>query len=213
MQTTPFFRDATPTVTWTMRFFVGANIAVILYCAVFLVRHFAASGLGWPAILATALAGYFLADFTSGVVHWGMDTWFDERTLGRAIAIAREHHTHPHHIHGYGFLDYASLGSTPSPDSSRAQSTSNGSGISGSPACSPDRGAPSPRSCGERVGVRGSILVKIESLWQALCLAPHPKFANSNFDLSPQKSGERFERARRLRILVDVCMQRRMRRA
>src|SRR5258708_20050418 len=43
-----------------------------------------------------------------------MDTWFDERILGRAIAIAREHHTHPHHIHGYGFLDYASLGSTPS---------------------------------------------------------------------------------------------------
>src|SRR5258708_29014152 len=114
MQTTPFFKDATPTVTWTMRFFVGANIAVILYCAVYLVRHFAASGLGSPAILATALAGYFLADFTSGVVHWGMDTWFDERILGRAIAIAREHHTHPHHIHGYGFLDYASLGSTPS---------------------------------------------------------------------------------------------------
>src|SRR5260370_20878200 len=114
MQTSPVFRDATPTVTWTMRFFVGANIAVILYCAVFLVRHFAASGLGSPAILATALAGYFLADFSSGVGRWGLDTWFDERAVGRAIAIAREHHTHPHHIHGYGFLDYASLGSTPS---------------------------------------------------------------------------------------------------
>src|SRR5258708_34504702 len=114
MQTTPFFKDATPTVTWTMRFFVGANIAVILYCAVYLVRHFAASGLGSPAILATALAGYFLADFTSGVVHWGMDTGFDERILGRAIAPAREPHTHPHHVPGYGILDTASLGPQPS---------------------------------------------------------------------------------------------------
>ena len=114
MQTTPFFKDAAPAATWVMRFFVGANIVVILFCAIYLVRHFAAAGLGWAAILATAFAGYFLADFVSGVVHWSMDTWFDERTLGRAIAIAREHHTHPHHIHGYSFLDHASLGSTPS---------------------------------------------------------------------------------------------------
>src|SRR6202035_99336 len=114
MQITPFFKDASPTVTWVMRLFVGANIAVIAFCAVYLVRHFSVAGFGWPAMLATALAGYFLADFVSGVVHWSMDTWFDERTFGRAIAIAREHHTHPHHIHGYGFLDYASLGSTPS---------------------------------------------------------------------------------------------------
>jgi ubiquitin-conjugating enzyme E2 variant len=114
MQPTPFFKDATPTVKWVMRLFVGANIVVILCCAAYLVRHFATSGLGWPSMLAAALAGYFLADFTSGVIHWSMDTWFDERTLGRAIAIAREHHTHPHHIHGYGFLEHASLGSTPS---------------------------------------------------------------------------------------------------
>ena len=114
MQITPFFKDASPKVIRVMRLFVGANIAVIAFCAVYLVRHFSVAGFGWPAMLATALAGYFLADFVSGVVHWSMDTWFDERTFGRAIAIAREHHTHPHHIHGYGFLDYASLGSTPS---------------------------------------------------------------------------------------------------
>jgi ubiquitin-conjugating enzyme E2 variant len=41
-----------------------------------------------------------------------MDTWFDERTMGRAIAITREHHTHPDHI--YGFLENASFGSAPS---------------------------------------------------------------------------------------------------
>jgi ubiquitin-conjugating enzyme E2 variant len=114
MQATPFFKDATPTAKWVMRFFVGANIAVVAFCAIYLVRHFAAAGLGWPSILAVVLAGYFLADFASGVIHWSMDTWFDERTLGRAIAIAREHHTHPHHIHGYGFLEHAALGSAPS---------------------------------------------------------------------------------------------------
>jgi hypothetical protein len=30
-------------------------------------------------------------DFMSGVVHWRMDTWADEPTFGRAVAIAREH--------------------------------------------------------------------------------------------------------------------------
>jgi ubiquitin-conjugating enzyme E2 variant len=93
MQTTPFFKDATPANTWVMRFFVGANIAVIAFCALYLVRHFAAAGLSWPSILAVALAGYFLADFAFGAVHWSMDTWFDERMLGRAIAIVREHIT------------------------------------------------------------------------------------------------------------------------
>jgi Lipid desaturase domain len=114
MQATPFFKDATPTTMRVMRFFVGANIFVILFCAVYLVRYFNAAGLGWPSMLAVTLVGYFLADFVSGLVHWNVDTWFDEQTVGRGIAIAREHHTHPHHIHGYSFLDHASLGSTPS---------------------------------------------------------------------------------------------------
>jgi hypothetical protein len=97
-----------------LRFFVGADIVVICLCAAYLISHFATARLGGPSILGVTLAGYFLADFASGVVHWGMDTWFNERTLGRAIAIAREHHTHPHHIHGYTFLEHAALGSAPS---------------------------------------------------------------------------------------------------
>jgi hypothetical protein len=28
-------------------------------------------------------------------------------------------------------------------------------------------------------------------LWQAPCLAPHPKFASANFDFPRKKSGER----------------------
>jgi ubiquitin-conjugating enzyme E2 variant len=114
MQTRPFFADATPTVVWVMRFFVGTNTLIIALGATYLFYYFAAAGLSWPYVAAAILVGYFFADFLSGVVHWSMDTWFDERTFGRAIAIAREHHTHPHHIHGYTFLDYASLGSTPS---------------------------------------------------------------------------------------------------
>jgi Lipid desaturase domain len=114
VQTAPFFKDATRREIRVMRLFVGANIALILACAFYLICYFAAAGLDWPYLLAAALAGYFLADIASGAVHWGLDTWFDERMLGRAVAIAREHHTHPHHIHGYSFLEYAALGSAPS---------------------------------------------------------------------------------------------------
>jgi len=113
MQATPLFKDATPHEIRVMRLCVAANIAVISCCAFYIARHFAAAGLGWPALLAALLVGYFLADFSSGMVHWMIDTWLDERALGRAIAITREHHVHPDHVDGYGFLEYASLGSAP----------------------------------------------------------------------------------------------------
>ena len=93
MQTTPVFKDATPREVRTMRFWIGSNIAVILFCASWLIYHFTVAGLSLPYLMAASLAGYFLADFSSGAVHWAMDTWFDERTMGRAIAITREHHT------------------------------------------------------------------------------------------------------------------------
>jgi Lipid desaturase domain len=111
VQTVPFFKHTTRHEIRVMRLCVAANIAVILACASYLLRYFAAASLGWPFLIAAALVGYLLADFASGAVHWALDTWFDERTLGRAVAIAREHHTHPHHIHGYGFLEHAALGS------------------------------------------------------------------------------------------------------
>ena len=109
MQTVPVFKDATPREIRTMRFWIGANIAVILFCAFWLACYFTLAALSWPYLMAALLAGYFLADFSSGAVHWAMDTWFDERTMGRAIAITREHHTHPDHV--YGFLENASFGS------------------------------------------------------------------------------------------------------
>jgi len=36
MQATPFFKEATPREVRTMRFWIGANIAVILFCAFWL---------------------------------------------------------------------------------------------------------------------------------------------------------------------------------
>jgi ubiquitin-conjugating enzyme E2 variant len=110
----PFFVEASPTETWLMRISVAANLAVIAFCAGYLVTQFASSGISWPYALLALLIGYFLADFASGLVHWGMDTWFSEQVFGRAVAIAREHHTHPQHILGYGFLEHATLGSAPS---------------------------------------------------------------------------------------------------
>ncbi|RMF73019.1 MAG: Kua-ubiquitin conjugating enzyme hybrid localization domain containing protein [Alphaproteobacteria bacterium] len=62
-----------------------------------------------PLLLPIAL---FLGDFATGFVHWAVDTWFDEESLGRLVMIAREHHTHPTHVLHYGFLEHATLGST-----------------------------------------------------------------------------------------------------
>ena len=113
VQTVPFFKDATRHEIRVMRVCVAANTAVILACAFYLLCYFAVAP-AWPFLIVAVLLGYLLADFASGAVHWALDTWFDEGTLGRAVAIAREHHTHPHHIHGYGFLEHAALGSAPS---------------------------------------------------------------------------------------------------
>jgi ubiquitin-conjugating enzyme E2 variant len=114
MQPKPFFKHATPREMRLMRIAVAANIAVILSCAAYLAGHYSDAAPRWPWLLLTLLIGYFLADLASGAVHWGIDTWFDERALGRAVAITREHHTHPSHVHLYGFLELASLGSAPS---------------------------------------------------------------------------------------------------
>jgi hypothetical protein len=110
----PFFLQSTPTERWVMRLSVAANLAVIASCAAYLALEYKSSGVTWPWIAAGVLVGYFVADFASGLVHWATDTWFSEAEFGRAIAIAREHHTHPQHILGYGFLENATLGSAPS---------------------------------------------------------------------------------------------------
>ncbi len=67
-----------------------------------------------PLIIGDVILGYFASDFASGLVHWGMDTWFSERMFGRAVVIAHEHHIYPQTILGYSFLEDLALGSAPS---------------------------------------------------------------------------------------------------
>jgi ubiquitin-conjugating enzyme E2 variant len=110
----PYFTESTPHEERMMWMFVGGNFLVMLGCGGYVVAAFGAAGVTWPAILAAVVVGWFVADFSSGLVHWGLDTWFDERSLGRAVAIAREHHTHPQHILGYRFIEHSALGSAPS---------------------------------------------------------------------------------------------------
>ena len=60
------------------------------------------------AIGGGALAGYFVADLASGIVHWFCDTFFAEDTplVGRAfIHPFREHHRDPLAITRHGFLE------------------------------------------------------------------------------------------------------------
>jgi plasmanylethanolamine desaturase len=110
----PFFMESTPYERWVMRVSVGTNLALITSCASYLLLEHKSSGITWPYIIVGVLVGYLIADFASGLVHWGMDTWFSENVFGRAIAIAREHHTHPQHVLAYGFMEHATLGSAPS---------------------------------------------------------------------------------------------------
>jgi len=111
---TPFFLETSRAERRRIWTSVLANCAVIAGGCGYLLwfaPSMALPLLWMPAIL---LGGLFLGDFASGLLHWAMDTWFDEATLGRAVLIAREHHSHPHHILGYGFLESAALGSAPS---------------------------------------------------------------------------------------------------
>jgi hypothetical protein len=110
----PNFTKSTPSDKEEMCIVVGMNIAVIAFSVAYLIIEFKTSRVSWPDVALSVLVGYFMADLASGLVHWGLDTWFSEEILGRAVAIAREHHTHPQNILGYGFLEHAALGSTAS---------------------------------------------------------------------------------------------------
>jgi hypothetical protein len=110
VEATPHFMQSTRADRTEMRIIVGTNVAVAAYCLIIALSELGSAGFAWVLAPLCLVAGYFLADFLSGVVHWGVDTWFDEISLGRAIAMAREHHTHPQAIFGYSFLEHAALG-------------------------------------------------------------------------------------------------------
>ncbi len=77
---------------------VGAIVAAVMLCVVHAIRLAQASGgLAWW-MLPMWLAGMIVADFLSGVVHWGADTWGSETmpVLGkRLLRPFRVHHINP----------------------------------------------------------------------------------------------------------------------
>lgn len=71
----------------------------------------------WPAVAAAVLAGVYLADLVSGLLHWAFDTWFsaDVGFLRRMVLQVREHHIYPGRIfkisftHDAGTLSWIAL--------------------------------------------------------------------------------------------------------
>jgi hypothetical protein len=110
----PFFLERTPWDGFAMWATVVSNGLVIIGGLAYLVFNAEGSGFPWLALPVALALGLLLGDFATGAVHWAVDTWFDEEFLGRVVLIAREHHSHPHHILGYGFLEHSALGSGPS---------------------------------------------------------------------------------------------------
>src|SRR5437660_9706444 len=94
---------------------VGASLNLICaaWCVVWIVRHGDPVRPGIATLVCSTIVGLFLADLFSGLIHWGTDTWFDEILLTRLVSIAREHHVYPHHIVGYGLIDYFGYSSWP----------------------------------------------------------------------------------------------------
>ncbi|HST47871.1 fatty acid desaturase CarF family protein [Jatrophihabitans sp.] len=83
------------------------NLAVL---ALAVARLAGSLGPAWhPALIAGSLLAFaaatFAADLTSGLLHWGFDTWFST-TRGpfrRMVSIVREHHTKPDEIFTFRF--------------------------------------------------------------------------------------------------------------
>jgi ubiquitin-conjugating enzyme E2 variant len=96
--------------TWTGAYL---NAGLVLWSAAWLLAYAAEARPAWPVVAVLVLAGLFVGDWFTGVIHWVTDTWFDEVLLERVVSIAREHHLYPHHIVGYSFRDYVGYTSWP----------------------------------------------------------------------------------------------------
>lgn len=84
---------------------IGTALTLIVYHIVNLVS---ALGLTSSWILLVVLAGFFTADFLSGMIHWTADTWFSDTMpiLGqRVLKPFRVHHVNPDDFLRRNFLD------------------------------------------------------------------------------------------------------------
>lgn len=67
--------------------------------AMWLAGHWTSLHPDWYLPFLLALAGIYLADLFSGLLHWTFDTWFDENTpFLRMVIPVREHHIFPQRI-------------------------------------------------------------------------------------------------------------------
>jgi len=99
----PMFPDATPSAiafAWAGIVGNGIVLAGAIGALVTTRGHVAVS---WYHVVIVLIAGLFLLDLFSGLVHWFSDTWLDEHTPGfeRTFAISREHHIQPQNITAY----------------------------------------------------------------------------------------------------------------
>ncbi len=112
MSETPATVDAFVVAPYTpseVRFHItGAalNGTVLLTGLVWLSAAWLKSPPSWPWLLLAVLAGFYVADLVSGLLHWAFDTWFDEDItfLRRMVLQVREHHVFPNRIFHISFL-------------------------------------------------------------------------------------------------------------
>ncbi len=83
------------------------NAALTIWGLAWVTSHWHAAHPPWYALAIAVLAGLFLADFLSGLLHWAFDTWFDQRmaSIARMVVVVREHHIYPQNIFRYRFRD------------------------------------------------------------------------------------------------------------
>lgn len=87
-------------------------LSLVLTGAAWLARHWSSFQPPWYIILLSSLAGIYLADLFSGLLHWAFDTWFDENTpFLRMVIPVREHHIYPQRILNLTFYENIGIAS------------------------------------------------------------------------------------------------------
>jgi TMEM189-like protein len=94
-----------------------ANGALILGALAWLATTWTRHHTAWWGVLLAVLAGLYVADLVSGLLHWAFDTWFHENIgfVRRMVLQVREHHIYPnrifdiHFTHDAGTLSWIAL--------------------------------------------------------------------------------------------------------
>jgi len=103
-----------------LRFHVAGaalNAAVVVASLAWVIATWERHAIAWWGVLLALLAGAFVADLVSGLLHWAFDTWFNENIpfVRRMVLQVREHHIYPqrifdiHFTHDAGTLSWISL--------------------------------------------------------------------------------------------------------